>query len=221
GEMMNDEVRTIARVATASVAASSGRASELTVTLDGADERRPAAGVVRLELPTLSSPGTHRLEIALDAHALVSARATVTYGAPWPDVLVRGPFALELEGEVGVLDGTSELVLVVRNTTPRTIAVPTLEVDLPTGAELTAASRGSIAARAARGPERSGDVLSVVLQPMPPGAVRRVPLPIRWSVGGTLVGLGVAAYAADREDRATILPPRSVTIVSRDEGGAR
>ncbi|MBN8616627.1 MAG: hypothetical protein J0L92_38935, partial [Deltaproteobacteria bacterium] len=42
GEMMNDEVRTIARVATASVAASSGRASELTVTLDGADERRPA-----------------------------------------------------------------------------------------------------------------------------------------------------------------------------------
>ncbi len=221
GLAMTDEVRTMARVATAAVASRAGRARELTLSLDGVEERRPADGIVRFDLPAMSAPGSHRLDIRLDAQALVSARATVTYGAPWPSEVVRGPFALELEGEVGVLDATSELVLVVRNTTPRTIAVPMIEVDLPTGAELTASSRGAIAARAARGPDRSGDVITVTLLPMPPGAVRRIPLPIRWSVGGTLVGLGVAAFAADREDRATILPPRSVTIVSRGEGGAR
>lgn len=221
GTTMTDEARTLARVATAAVASTGGRAREVVVTVDGAPERQLADGVLRFDLPALASPGAHVLEVALDARALVSARATVTYGTPWPTEPVRGPFALALEGDVGVLDGTSELALVVRNMTPRTIAVPVVEIDLPTGAELTASSRGAIASGAARGPDRSGDVLTVTLLPMPPGAVRRIPLPIRWSVGGTLVGLGVAAFSADREDRATILPPRSVTIVSREERGAR
>jgi hypothetical protein len=151
----------------------------------------------------------------------VSARAVVTYGAPWPSAAVRGPFAVALEGEIGALDATSELVLIVRNTTPRTVPVPVVEIDLPTGAELTAQARASIGARAARAPDRTGDVLTLTLTPLPPGAERRIPLPLRWSVGGTLVGLGVAAFGADRPDRATILPPRPVTIAPREEGGAR
>lgn len=221
GLSMTDEQRAYTRVATAAVAARSRRATQITATLDGRSETRPAEDVVHLELHPLSMPGAHRLEIALDAEALVSARAVVTYGAPWPTAVVRGPFALALEGEVGALDATSELVLVVRNTTPRTVPVPIVEIDLPTGAELTAQGRTSIAARAGRAPDRTGDVLTITMTPLPPGAERRIPLPLRWSVGGTLVGLGVAAFAADRPDRATILPPRPVTIAPREEGGAR
>jgi hypothetical protein len=184
-------------------------------------QTRPAEDVVHLELHPLSSPGEHRLEIALDAQALVSARAVVTYGAPWPAVAVRGPFAVSLDGEVGALDATSELMLIVRNATPRTVPMPIVEVDLPTGAELTAQARASITARAGRAPDRTGDVLTIPMTPLPPGAERRIPLPLRWSVGGTLVGLGIAVFGADRPDSASILPPRPVTIAPREEGGAR
>lgn len=219
GLAMTDEQRAFARVATAAV--SSRRATELTATLDGVRQTHPAEDLVPLSLPSLSSPGAHRLELALDAPVLVSARAVVTYGAPWPAAAVRGPFAVSLEGEVGALDATSGLVLFVRNTTPRTVPMPIVEVDLPTGAELTSQARARIAERAGRAPDRAGDVLTIPMTPLPPGAARRVPLPLRWSVGGTLVGLGVAAFGADRPDRATILPPRPVTIAPREDGGAR
>jgi hypothetical protein len=221
GLAMTDEQRAFARVATAAIAARSRRATSLTATLDGVSQTRPAEDVVHLELHPLSSPGEHRLEIALDAQALVSARAVVTYGAPWPAVAVRGPFAVSLDGEVGALDATSELVLIVRNATPRTVPMPIVEVDLPTGAELTAQARASITARAGRAPDRTGDVLTIPMTPLPPGAERRIPLPLRWSVGGTLVGLGIAVFGADRPDSASILPPRPVTIAPREEGGAR
>ncbi|MFN7698379.1 MAG: hypothetical protein ACK5U8_10805, partial [Deltaproteobacteria bacterium] len=78
-----------------------------------------------------------------------------------------------------------------------------------------------IAERAGRAPARAGDVLTSPRPPLPPRAARRIPLPLRGSVGGTLVGLGVAAFGADRPDRATILPPRPVTIAPREDGGAR
>jgi len=221
GLTLSDEQRTYARVATARVADRDGRAHTLAVSVDGAEERREADGVVRFDLPALSAPGSHRVTLTVDAPVLISARAVATFGAPWPEQPVRGPFAVALEGEVGVLDGTSALVLVIRNTTPRTMSVPIVEVDLPTGAELTERSRASVASMCARTPERSGDVLTLTLRPMLPGAERRIPLPLRWSVGGTLLGLGVAAYAADREDRATVLPPRAITIEATEAGGAQ
>jgi hypothetical protein len=221
GRTLSDLPRAYARVATSAVASHDGRARTVTVSVDGVVQVHDAADLLRVEVPTLASPGAHVVTVTLDAPALVSARAVATFGAPWPEQAVRGPFALELEGEVGALDGTSELVLVVRNATPRTLSSPVVEVDLPTGAELTASSRNLVAAACARPPDRSGDVLTLTLTPMLPGATRRIRLPLRWSVGGTLVGLGVAAYARDHEDRATVLPPRSITISSRSDGGAR
>ncbi|GAB4110546.1 MAG: hypothetical protein OHK0013_46420 [Sandaracinaceae bacterium] len=215
GRMLPDPLRAWARVATSAVGQSQGRARVVTLTIDDRSRTLEAEGVLRVDAPELAQPGAHRVEIALDGTALVAARATALFGAPWPSEPVRGPFALALEGEIGALDDTAELELVVRNVTPRTLVTPIVEVDLPTGAELTAESRAAITARCARPPDRSGDVLTLTLAPMLPGAVRRIPLPLRWSVGGTLLGLGVAAYDREREERASVLPPRAISIFQR------
>jgi hypothetical protein len=123
-----------------------------------------------------------------------------------------GPLALAIEGEVGSLDEIATLQLVVRNRAPRTLQRPVVEIELPTGAELTADDERRLGVQVTRG----GGVLTLRLPPMRPGNVRRIPLPLRWSVGGSLVGLGVAARADDRDTAVAVLPPRSLAFEERN-----
>lgn len=189
---------------------------EVTVTVDGESQTlllEDGSGVLAME--TLAAPGRH--EIAIDARgAPVLVRARARYGMPW-DVAPeeRGPLTLSIEGETGDLDDTAELELTVRNRAPRTLRRPLVEIELPTGAELTERDRARMADRRVR-VERGGGVLTLHLPPMRPGNELTVPLPLRWGVAGELLGLGVSAYSADRPEAATVLAPRTLEI----EGGA-
>jgi hypothetical protein len=63
--------------------------------------------------------------------------------------------------------------------------------------------------------EHGEGVLVLRLAPMRPGGEARLVLPMRWSVGGRLVGLGVGAYSADRRGAVSILVPRALEIRGR------
>ena len=54
--------------------------------------------------------------------------------------------------------------------------------------------------------------LTVALRALAPGGEVRVPLPVRWSVAGTLAGIGIAAHAADAPDAVSILRPEPIVI---------
>jgi hypothetical protein len=127
----------------------------------------------------------------------------------------RGPFAMRYRGATGRLDGISGLELVVRNRAPRMLPTTIVEIELPTGAELTESDRERIRRRV-RSVERSEGVLVMTLAPLGPGNEVRIPLPLRWSVAGRLVGLGTVAYAADRPESVSVLAPRALEI--REEG---
>lgn len=221
GLQLRDEERARLRVAAARLTGATGRASRVRVSVDGETREIEASSTARLSFPGLAEPGAHRVVVETDADALVSVEAVSTYSTPWPERPVRGPVDLRVEGEVGGLDETARLTLVVRNATPRALARTVVEVDLPTGAELTEASRTLVAGRCGCRPDRSGDVLTLALPLLLPGAERRIPLPLRWSVGGRLPGLGVVAWADGRDERASVLPPREVSVAAREEGGGR
>ena len=59
---------------------------------------------------------------------------------------------------------------------------------------------------------RGDGVLTLYLAPQRPGNEMRIPLPLRWSVAGTLAGLGMVGYAEDRPDDVTVLAPRELAI---------
>jgi len=180
------------------------------VTVDGV--RREVAierGVARIDAPALSHAGRHVIEVSVPRGAPLFVDARARFRVPWARASEeRGPFALSLEGEVVGLDETSELQVVVRNRSPRTIRQPIIEVELPTGAELSAARARQMGVRWTR----SSTFLTLHLPPMRPGNERTLPLPLRWSVAGRLRGLGVSGRAEDRPAAVTTLPPRVLEI---------
>ncbi|MGE0790818.1 MAG: MG2 domain-containing protein [Sandaracinaceae bacterium] len=187
-----------------------GRAVEqATVTIDGEDRTVDLpGGSATLSFPSLANGGAHRVEVRADGAPLL-VRAGARYGIAWDAPPAEpGPLVLSLEGETGSRDETATLELVVRNRSARTLAQPIVEIELPTGAELTAAANESLGART----ERGGGVLTLHLSAMRPGNERRIALPLRWSVAGTLRGLGVSAYARERPDAVSLLAPRSLSI---------
>ena len=192
--------------------------SDGVVVVDGRERAvQDAAGGARFSDALLAAPGHHVVQVSIERGAIVHARVRATYGLPWESTEVVGPVTLSIEGESGALDGVATFVLVVRNRTPRTITAPIVEIDLPTGAELPDAAQRTLRSASRTAPTRSGDLLTLTLAAMPPGAERRIPLPFRWSVAGTLPGLGVVAYASDRTEQVSVLPPRVLTI----RGGAQ
>jgi hypothetical protein len=93
-----------------------------------------------------------------------------------------------------------------------------VEVDLPAGAELDEDSRVALRRRLANSPSVAGRTLALRLRALAPGGTVRIPMPLRWSLGGTLHGLGAAAYtSADPGAAATLLAPRTVTIPEAGE----
>jgi len=184
--------------------------TEATVIVDGAAQTVELVdGSARIDAPELAAPGAHRIEVRAPSGAPLFVRVGARYAVPWSDPPdERGPLVITLDGELGGLDQNAELELTVRNRAPRTIAEPLIEIELPTGAELTDAMQAQIDAVV----ERSDDVLLLRLAPMRPGNERTLTLPLRWSVAGSLPGLAVSGRAADRPRAVTIVAPRTVDV---------
>jgi sporulation-control protein spo0M len=165
--------------------------------------------------PGVAAPGSHRVLVRAEDDVPLRAVFEARFGVPWSTPVDReGPFAIAIEGEAHGQDQVAELELVVRNRSPRWIAQPIVELSLPTGAELTAAQVSALRS-AARTVSLADGTLTIRLRSLPPGAEGRVRLPIRWSVAGTLTGIGVAAHAADRDDAISVLTPTPITITAR------
>ncbi len=175
----------------------------------------PSGGLLQLPAPALGKPGRHRVAIVTGAGetTLYYLQATAEYGLPWDVVPDRpGSLAVTIEGESKGLDQRAELELVVRNGSPRTIAAPMVELALPAGTELDEEGRAAIRRHVVGEPDATRGTLRLRLAGLPPGAMRRIPLPFRWSIGGDLIGLGIAAYPDDRPDDLTVSAPRTLHI---------
>ncbi len=183
------------------------------VTIDGARQVVDlAAGSATVDAPELARPGAHHVVARTVPGALVQVSTSARYGIGWRRApSERGPFSLAIEGEAGAVDQVAELELVIRNRSPRTLPRPVVELELPTGAELTAQARQRMRAGVRR-TEVSEGVLTLRLAPMPPGRELRIPLPVRWSVEGQLRGLGVAGWVEDRPAGVSILAPRTLGL---------
>jgi hypothetical protein len=171
-------------------------------------------GIATHSSSALSQPGRHTVQIETSQGVTLIAEAEARYGRPWSAApTFRGPFAVTLDGALGARDARAALTLRVQNRGPRVVASPVVEIDLPAGAELDEDARREIARRTTQLPTISGRTLVLTLRAMAPGGYVRIPLPVRWSVGGSLHGLGVAAYVSEEPGAgATILAPRVSTV---------
>lgn len=183
------------------------------VAVDGASRELDLVdGADLSDVPALAGAGAHHVEIDAGDRVAVHAIARALVGVPWDTPPERpGPFALALEGESHGEDEVAELELVITNRSPRWIAAPVVEISLPTGAELTAAALARVQ-RVVAHADVSASLLRVVTTPLAPGAEHRIPLPVRWSVAGTLAGVGASAWATDRPDAVTVMPPSPLEI---------
>jgi hypothetical protein len=214
---------TLARVA-ASLLASEGRtdnaASSRAVTLriDGhARQLTLREGAATLDAPELARPGRHRVEVIDPAGAVLLARATLRYGVPWERTpTTASGLALSLDELPAAQGARGGFTLVVRNRAPRLIAAPIVEVLLPAGAELDTEAARALAPALVADPELEGRTLRLQLRALPPGGAARLPLALRFTVTGTLHGLGVVARALDAPGRVSVLPPRALTLADGD-----
>jgi len=177
-------------------------------------------GEGRLSAPALGAAGQHSVRVEGAGRSPLFVRATQVYGVPWgpgsSSVGRPGPLRVEIEGETPALDERAAFTIVVKNRSPRTVVVPTLQVTLWAGAELDEEARGILMRHGARAIDTALGTVQMTLPPLPPGAVRRVPLPVNASVGGELSGLGVAVWPADRPEDVTVVAPLRLHIARRE-----
>lgn len=199
--------RALAGAAASRLAPGAGPA-EPTVRLDGRVVAMEAQGATwTAELAGIGRPGTHRLTLELPEGAVALGRLAYRYGMPW-DVAPRrrAPIALEVAGELGARDTRAALLLTARNQGPRILTEPVVEIELPAGAELDEPTRELLAAHLRADAHQQGRTLILPLRPLAPGGWVRLPIPARWSLSGTLRGLGAIAYDARGPDEADVLP---------------
>ncbi len=203
---------------TAQEASPKGAPSQVSLVVDGVKTRVDLeSGVGRVPAPSLGRPGAHTITVDDKAasSALYYLEASTEHGLPWDLVPERpGSFISRLEGEIGAVGRPAKLTLVVRNRSPRAIAHPIVEVSLPAGAELDEEAK-KVLRRYTRGDsEAARGTLRLSLAGLPPGGKRKIPLTLRWSLGGKLQGLGIASYPEGRPDDISIQKPRTLSIPS-------
>ena len=192
-----------------------GRAASVHIDIDGRAVDAPLVqGIAVQPSPVLSQPGRHTVHIRTADGVTLVAEAEARYGRPWSVApTVRGPFAMSLDGAPGVRDARAAWILRVQNRGPRVVSAPVVEIDLPAGAELDEDARREIARRTTQPPTLSQRTLVLNLRAMAPGGFVRIPLPVRWSVGGTVHGLGITAYVSSEPGSgANIFAPRALDI---------
>ncbi len=213
--------------ATASFVARAPRAS-LELHVDRAVHRVELdAGRGSVELGALAA-GTHTVRLRSGpAEGAVHVRVEGELRVPWRDE--RGPLelrwwraeALDEPGDARaslhpVRNRQTELVLEVRNRTARSLPGAVIEVQLPAGAELDAAALARLRA-GARSAAIAGGILHVQIGPLLPGRARRLPIALRWSVGGRLSALGTAGWPLDRPDATSVLSPLVLDVRPAEE----
>ncbi|MDP3276201.1 MAG: alpha-2-macroglobulin family protein [Deltaproteobacteria bacterium] len=171
-------------------------------------------GVAVLMARQLSMPGRHQIVVEVPEHTVLVAQAEARYGRPWSvQPMPRGTLAVSIDGEVGARDASSAFVIRTQNRSPRVLSSALLEVDIPAGAELDQTARDELTRRLAAPPVLTGRTLALRLRPLPPGGFVRLPLSLRWSVSGTLMGLGLGAYGGPELDAPVlVVAPRSIVI---------
>jgi len=195
----------------------------LTLTVDGQSVGATQVnGVFTASLEGLGRPGAHRLSLRTGDGTLALGRLSLRYARPWSAAPERAArLGLAVDGEVGARDTRSGLRLSVQNTSPRLMARPVVEVDLPAGVELDEPTRVLLGRMTRVAPSVEGRTLKLELRPLPPQSRVRIRLPSRFAVGGALRGLGVVAYdggaeALDGARPMSLLEPRTLDVA--DEG---
>ena len=166
----------------------------------------------------LNAAGTHTLHVSTPSQSLAVASVTLPYAVPWSvEPSRRAPIALSIEGDAGNADSVTEFTIVVQNKGGRSLVSPVLDIDLPAGAELVNVAQHSFDAAVIGSPGLDHRRLHIALASIAPTATVRLPLKMRFSVGGTIHGFGVVAedtsIATSTASRTlAILPSREITI---------
>ncbi|MCC7536186.1 MAG: hypothetical protein IT379_08230 [Deltaproteobacteria bacterium] len=192
------------------------RPAHVTVQIDGRSRRAVlgASGVAVIPV----GGATHVVTVA--SVTPVIARLEARHLRPVP-TRTDGPLRVRLEGHVGHAFETSALELVVESESDDPIGRPVVELTLPSAALFDQDARSALAAVAGVArvtPPDPAGVLRIVLAPLRPRRLLRIPLALRWLASGRTHGLSVAAYDDTRPWRRTTLagdridvlnPPRS------------
>jgi hypothetical protein len=192
--------------------------TEATVRIAGRARRVPLrAGSATIDVPELGQPGAHRVEVEATPGTVLRVRTTLRYGVPWGSAPTsESGLALALEAMPAARETRGGFTLVVRNRAPRVIGTPLVDVLLPAGAELDAEALRALLPVLSTEPRIEGRTLLLRLRPLRPGGTARIPLALRFTVAGTLHGLGVVARALDAPGRVSVLPPRTLTLADGD-----
>lgn len=214
--------RAVAATAASMLTESSTPGRPLSVLLDGrAVEVERDQGVVTAVLEGIGQAGTHRIEVRMPRGEVALARLELRYGLPWSVRPEReAQVDVEWTGETGARDGRAGLRLEISNRGARILTRPIVEVELPAGTELDEQTREALVEQLAEPASTEGRTLQLHLRPLAPGGYVRLPLPLRWAVGGTVIGLGTTVWddtgptpLAARQ--VTVVPSRGVTIADR------
>lgn len=150
----------------------------------------------------------------VDGDAIVLVRAEAAYAVPFT-AETHAPMTLALEGDPGAADGLSALELVVHATSR--VAHPVLLLELPAGIDLDDEGVRAQLARASGVIDveaRRPGFLRIELSAIESGVDVRIPLALRWTLGGSVRGLAAVAYEADDPDHRTVIAPITIERTS-------
>ncbi len=183
-----------------------GRPQSLSLTEGSASIPLPAGGERHIRAAGGQGPALLRAE-AIFARAFAARQ--------------DAPLRLALNGEAGAAGTLAAVELSV--VAQRAVGMPVVDVQLPAGVEPDDALLRRLEASAAvrRAEAREPGFLRLWLAPMAAEAELTIPLTLRWQAVGTVRGLALVAYAADRPDRMTVVPPRTWTIAPLGRGDRR
>ena len=158
-------------------------------------------------------PGGHEVRVSA-GEAAAFVRAELAMERPYV-TREDGPLRLELRGDSGRAGDVAALELSVR--AEREVASPVIDLALPAGIDADEALLGALrrAGSVVHAEAREPGMVRVALAPMAAGTETILPLPLRWSVRGTLRGLAAVAYPAGDPGAMTVLPARELAIDAR------
>ncbi len=189
--------------------------ASLTATIDGhVVQLRQDDGAAVASLNALQAPGAHEIVLHSGSRSAALAFVDVRYGRPWSSVDRAARIDASVDGDVGARDGRAALRLTVANRGARVLSAPIVEIDLPAGTELDEQTQTRLTELTGAAPTIEERTLRIALRSIAPGAYVRIPLALRWSLGGNLRGLGVTVYDAGSETDGTGLRPSRI-VASR------
>lgn len=189
--------------------------ASVVVNVDGERvELHPSNGVIVASLPRLETPGDHVIHVQSGEHGAVLAFLDVRYGRPWTSADRPAAIDVTIDGQLGARDGRAALQLQISNRGARLLGSPVVEIDLPSGTEIDEQTQERLTAITGVAPTIEERTLRLTLHSLAPGARLRIPLALRWSLAGSLRGLGVTAFDASTETDASGLRPSRI-VASR------